>query len=467
MRAKRRAAVRHLPDFESRLKPMFVKKGEFTIQYQEHVPVGYAYYLVCRFDATQNIFRSYTARSDDEDIGLHFVKSLRDTVLDLWMKFKYSRAISFTIEDMIDFREAKECWICGKNFSFMDKYEEKVVRDHCHYTGKYRGAAQASCNLRLRRTKRIPVIFHNFTGYDNHLFVRSLGRIEGEISVIARNEEKHISVTKDILVDFERPKVSRGRFAPQASEGKQSHRVKWQLRFSDSSSFMCGSLDSHVSNLRSVGEDKFKITQAHFPWSVKFKKVIRKGVFSYEWLTHVAHFDQTCLPQKDQFFSRLNSNGITDAEYAHAKDVWKTFSMSTMREYHDLYLKTDVLLLADVFENFRDMALEHFKVDPCHYVTAPGMFFDALLNISDVELELISDPEMYDFVERAKRGGVSSIMKRYAKANNKHMGDRYDPSEPSSYVFTRTRIRSTAGRCFNLYRLVDFDGFAKLSWKNP
>ena len=134
----------------------------------------------------------------------------------------------------------------------MDKYEdreEKIVRDHCHYTGKYRGAAHASCNLRLRRTKRIPVIFHNFTGYDNHLFVNSLGKIEGEISVIARNEEKHVSVTKDILVDRE------------GTEGG----VKWQLRFSDSSSFMCGSLDSHVSNLRSVGENNFKITQAHFP----------------------------------------------------------------------------------------------------------------------------------------------------------------------------------------------------------
>ena len=198
---------------------------------------------------------------------------------------------------------------------------------------------------------------------------------------------------------------------------------------------MCGSLDSHVSNLRSVGVDKFKIAQAHFPWSVKFQKVIRKGVFPYEWLTHVAHLDQTCLPHRDSFYSRLNSNGITDAEYAHAKDVWKTFGMSTMREYHDLYLKTDVLLLADVFENFLDMALEHFKVDPCHYVTAPGMFYDALLKMSDVELELISDPEMYDCVERARRGGVSSIMKRHAVANNKHMGDRYDPSEPSSYIF--------------------------------
>ena len=400
--------------FESRLKPMFEKKGGGTTQYQEHVPIGYAYYLVCRFDATENIFRSHTARSDNEDIGLHFIKSLRDTVLDLWMKFKHSKAMRFTIEDEIDFREAKKCWICGKNFSFMEKYEEKVVRDHCHYTGKYRGAAHNSCNLRLRRTKRIPVIFHNFTGYDNHLFVKSLGKIEGEISVIARNEEKHVSVTKDIPVDVDQ---------------------RWQLRFSDSSSFMCGSLDSHVSNLRSVGEEKFKITQAHFPWSVKFKKVIRKGVFSYEWLTNVAKLDQNCLPQKDQFFSRLNSNGITDADYAHAKDVWKTFEMKSMREYHDLYLKTDVLLLADVFENFRDMALEHFKVDPCHYMTAPAMFFDALLKTSDVELELISDPEMYDFVERAKRGEVSSIMKRHAVANNKHMGDRHDPSKPSSYIF--------------------------------
>ena len=317
-------------------------------------------------------------------------------------------------KDGIDFREAEKCWICERKFSFMDKYEEKIVRDHCHYTGKYRGAAHAACNLRLHRTKRIPVIFHNFTGYDNHLFVKSLGKIKGEISVIARNEEKHISVTKDILID----------------DGD-----KWQLRFSDSSSFMCGSLDSHVSNLRSVGVEKFKITQANFPSSLKFKKVIRKGVFPYEWLTVVECLDVTELPPKDKFYSRLNMKGNSDEEYAHAKDVWKTFEMKSMREYHDLYLKTDVLLVADVFENFRDMALEHFKVDPCHYVTAPGMFFDALLKTSDVELELMSDSEMYDFVERAKRGGVSSVMKRHAVANNKHMGDAFDPEKPSSYIF--------------------------------
>ena len=106
-----------------------------------------------------------------------------------------------------------------------------------------------------------------------------------------------------------------------------------------------------------------------------------------------------------------------------------------MRGEHDLYLKTDALLLADVFENFRNMALEHFKVDPCHYVTAPGMFYDALLKMTDVELDLVSDPEMYDFIERGKRGGVSTVMKRNATANNRYMGDQYDPSKPSSFIF--------------------------------
>ena len=120
---------------------MFEKKGESTTLYQEHVPIGYAYYLVCRFDATENIFRSYTAKFNDEDVGLHFVKSLRDTVLDLWIKFRKSKSMKFTAQDEIDFREAKGCWICGKKFSFMERYRRETVRDHCHYTGKFGGAA--------------------------------------------------------------------------------------------------------------------------------------------------------------------------------------------------------------------------------------------------------------------------------------------------------------------------------------
>ena len=152
-------------------------------------------------------------------------------------------------------------------------------------------------------------------------------------------------------------------------------------------------------------------------------------------MTSVKSLDETKFPSKEEFFSNLNLEGITEEDYEHAGQVWKTFRMRSMREYHDLYLKTDALLLADVFENLRNMALEHFKVDPCHYVTAPGMFYDALLKMTDVELDLISDSEMYDFIERGKSGGVSTVMKRYAAANNRYMGGQYDPSIPSSFIF--------------------------------
>ena len=145
-----------------------------------------------------------------------------------------------------------------------------------------------------------------------------------------------------------------------------------------------------------------------------------------------------------------------DEDYARAEDVWETFSMSSMREYHDLYLNTDTLLLANVFENFRNMALEKFKVDPCHYVTATSMFYDALLKTLNAELELVSDPEMYDFIERGKRGGVSSIMKRYAVANNKHMGDQYDPGKPSSYIFYPD---ANSLYCWAMLQLLPVGGF--------
>ena len=197
---------------------------------------------------------------------------------------------------------------------------------------------------------------------------------------------------------------------------------------------MLGSLATHVSNLQNVGIEKFKLTREHFQDDEKFENVIRKGVFPYEWLTCVNSLAETKLPSKKDFFSRLNLSGISDEDYDHAKRVWSTFGMKTMREYHDLYLKTDALLLADVFENFRDMALKHFEVDPCHYLTAPSMFYDALLKMTRVELELVSDLEMFDFIERGKRGGVNTVMRRHAEANNKYMGDKFDPSKPSSFI---------------------------------
>ena len=144
-------------------------------------------------------------------------------------------------------------------------------------------------------------------------------------------------------------------------------------------------------------------------------------------------FKQTELPTKEQFYSTLNNECITDKDYQHAQNVWNTFKLQSMGEYHDLYLKSDVLLLADVFENFRKTCIQYYKLDPCHYFTSPGLSWDAMLKMTNIKLELITDIDMYQFIEKGMRGGISYIANRYGKANNKYM-KTYDEKAPSKYI---------------------------------
>ena len=108
--------------------------------------------------------------------------------------------------------------------------------------------------------------------------------------------------------------------------------------------------------------------------------------------------------------------------------------MKTLRDYHKLYNKVDVLLLADVFENFRDICIKNYKLDPAHYYTAPGLAWDAALKVTGVNLDLLLDIDMLLMVEKGIRGGVSMISNRYGKANNKYMGDKFNSNEPSKYI---------------------------------
>ena len=145
-------------------------------------------------------------------------------------------------------------------------------------------------------------------------------------------------------------------------------------------------------------------------------------------------FKENKLPPKEAFYSRLTGEGISDEDYEHAEKVWKVFGMKTLQDYHDLYNVTDVLLLADVFENFRNICMENYKLDPAHYFTAPGLAWDACLKITGVELELVSDIDMLLMIEEGIRGGVSMISNRHAKANNKYMGKSFIDTMISIYI---------------------------------
>ena len=194
---------------------------------------------------------------------------------------------------------------------------------------------------------------------------------------------------------------------------------------------MSSSLDKLASNL---SNDAFIYTSDKNKNDTKLKLMKQKGVYPYDYMNSFNRFSEKNLPNKDDFYSISNDEHISDKQYAHAIKVWNTFKLKNMGENHNLYLKSDVLLLADVFENFRKTSMQYYKLDPCHYFTCPGLSWDAMLKMTDIKLELITDIDMFQFIEKGMHGGVSYIANCYGKANNKYMKE-YDEKEPSKYAY--------------------------------
>ena len=141
----------------------------------------------------------------------------------------------------------------------------------------------------------------------------------------------------------------------------------------------------------------------------------RKGCYPYDYVSSIDKLKETKLPSKDEFYSKLIDEEIADEDYQHAINVWNTFNCQTLQDYHDLYLKSDVLLLADVFENFRKTCLKYYKLDPCHYYTAPGLAWDACLKETNQRLELLKDYDMLMMFEKGIRGGIAKVLELLEK----------------------------------------------------
>ena len=144
-------------------------------------------------------------------------------------------------------------------------------------------------------------------------------------------------------------------------------------------------------------------------------------------------FNETSLPNKKLFYNNLHMENIEDIDYRHGNKVFKIFKLNNLGEYHDLYVQSDTLLLADVFETFRNKCLEVYELDPAHFLSLPGLAWQACLKKTNVELELLTDYDMLLIVEEGIRGGIYHSIHRYAKANNKYMKD-YNKNIESSYI---------------------------------
>ncbi|XP_035216330.1 uncharacterized protein LOC118189772, partial [Stegodyphus dumicola] len=302
-----------------------------------------------------------------------------------------------------DFLTATICNLCKKPL-----YKDRV-RDHDHLTGHYRGALHSLCNLKYRLQKKIPVVFHNLKHYDAHHIMQGLGKkIEDhQIEVIATNMEKYITFALS----------------------KKHNKIKVSLQFIDSFQFLNTSLEKLVQNLPA---EKFNILKENVREG-DLSLLLKKGIYPYDYIQSFEMFEETALPPPAAFHNSLTDEEISASDYEHAQAVWNSFNIRTMGEYHDLYVKSDVLQLADVFENFRKLCLQFYEIDCAHVMTSPGLSWQACLKMIEQPLELLTDVDMHLFIEQGIRGGISVITKRWAQANNHYMPN-YDSTNPESYI---------------------------------
>ena len=205
--------------------------------------------------------------------------------------------------------------------------------------------------------------------------------------------------------------------------------VNRNIVFLDSNQFYKGKLDNHASNLE---DSDFKHLISEFSKD-KLEILKRKVAYPYEWLTSYEKFDYRELPPKDCFYSSIKDRHVSDEKYLNLKYEQEELGFNTFRDFHNHYLKKDVLLLADVFEKFISTSLKNYNLDPCHYFSAPGLSWDAMLKMTKVKLEKISDADIHLFIEKGMRGGISYINKRYSKANNENCPN-YDKEKLLKYI---------------------------------
>ena len=371
-------------------------KNSCTHQISKKVPCSYCYVVVRSNGVAKDpvLYRG-------ENAAEHFLESLQTEMNEIREFLREPADMRMTEKDHNTFDNAVDCHICGELLN------DDRVRDHCHITGKFRGAAHNACNLKLRiypgKTKVLPVVFHNLRGYDGHLIMSALGATQAtegqKILCIPNNMEKYMTFSVG------------------------------QLQFIDSLQFMNSSLEKLAANLQT----KDLIISGRNLSDEKLSLLRRKGVYPYEYVDKLERFDEPSLPPKEAFYSQLSREHVSDEDYQHAQNVWSKLGCKTLGDYHDIYLRTDVLLLADVFETFPDTSIKHYSLDPAHYFSAPGMSWDALLKKTKVQLELLRDIDMHLFVERGLRGRISMVSKRFAKANNPQCPD-YDSTKPNKWI---------------------------------
>ena len=401
----------------------------------KHIPSSGAFVVSCDQIERCEVYRG-------ENFLDQFVEGIKSVVKEFAQKQQQFKKLQMSPEDWNKYNSVSNCWICGGEFNNNEKTSpkgnvykpNKKVPDHDHFTGKYIDAAHSECNFNRKTKCFIPIYFHNLSKYDSHMILQVLNKFgDGNVTIIPQTEEEYISFSKRYYVNS---------------------KLSYELRFLDSFKLLPASLDTLSSNLLKEGKNNLKLLlkyttdkeQEVIFWDERVEitsenlildknfdpKYVKttstetkpriKGIYPYEFTDCWEKFNHSQLLNKEDFYDNLNKKAINDQEYEQYKRVWEAVGKN-LGNYSDLYLKTDVLALADVINNFRDISLKYYQLDPLYYYTTPGLTYDAMLKRTGVVLDKLSDFRMLQIIEHGMRGGISSVC-----------GDRYVNVEGKNYI---------------------------------
>ena len=408
-------------DLESIIEPVAhnynTQQNSVTRALEEHKSCSYALLFV----ALNETKPFYFDLKCGPNVMVEFVKSLEQIARDIYDVKQQHK--NFSGEPTINKDEATMCWICETELNTSSK--DPTVLDHCHFTGKFLGWAHAQCNLKRKTLNFTPLFAHNLANYDLHHVVLALQNLneKNTISVVPSTSEKFISL--QIGVHMKTTQNKKGVWTSQYE----------YIRLLDSFKFMNASLDKLVQNLPA---DQFTLLEQHFlSWPTRSVNLLKqKGSFPYCFVDSFEKLQDAQLPPLNKWRNSLQQYKVTvsEDEYKRAIEVFNLFECRNIGDYYNLYLTTDVFLLAAVVLCFRKVCYDTYGLDCCQYFTASNLSGDAMLKICNPKLHLLTEREHLDMVESLIRGGVSLVYsKRLCRANNKFLSD-YKPKNISSFI---------------------------------
>lgn len=382
----------NIPSYGRRSEANVCKHKTFVKKVQP--PFVYSFIVVDREGKVVEHRRR--AQKEGEQTGDDLAKQFLEDVLDAserWLpSLSPGHKMVLTDQDRKIIQKAQVCYLCRSPL------KKDRVLDHDHLTGNFLGVAHNMCNLERQEQYRMACYAHNFSGYDSHFLIKAMKKMPDrikDINAIPLNMQKFKCLT-----------------------------INDRIHFLDSTAFLGDGLANLVNMLKKDGSAFPILSQMSGMTGERKALMTQKGVYPYSFATSVSRLFKTKeLPPRAEFFNDLCEEECSEEDYGHAEVVWAEWGCGNMMDYTNLYIDSDVYLLADVIVKFRNDMWDAFNLDMCKYLSLPHMALDIMLKETDVEIELIWDREMMDLLMENIRGGLSYANLRHATS------ERVDPDE--------------------------------------